>query len=201
MFGLARVLEYGGVQLSWHSRRVAALTVSFARWYGLEDQTVRLIYQGALLHDLGKIAIPEAILLKPTQLTQDELRCIQMHPVYGYEWLASFGCARQVLTIPYGHHEKWDGSGYPRRLQGEDIPLEARLCALADVWDALHSGRCYRQAWERWRVVEYFEEQAGRHFDPCLTTAFIRFVTGGAKGASCFELEDWMVDDLYPLTW
>jgi HD-GYP domain-containing protein (c-di-GMP phosphodiesterase class II) len=124
------------------------------------------VRRGALLHDIGKMGIPDSILLKPGPLSDDEWAIMRRHPIYAYDLLSPINYLRLSLDIPYCHHEKWDGSGYPRGLRGEAIPLAARLFAVVDVWDALLSNRPYRAGWPAERVREYILKEAGRHFDP-----------------------------------
>jgi HD-GYP domain-containing protein (c-di-GMP phosphodiesterase class II) len=130
--------------------------------------------RGALLHDIGKIGIPDSILLKPGPLTDDEWEVMRRHPTYAHELLAPIAYLRPSLDIPYCHHEKWDGSGYPRGLAGETIPLAARIFAVVDVWDALSSDRPYRDAWPSEEVLQYLRDGAGAHFDPRIVDTFLR---------------------------
>jgi HD-GYP domain-containing protein (c-di-GMP phosphodiesterase class II) len=131
------------------------------------------VRQGALLHDIGKMGVPDSILLKEETLTPEEEKIMQNHPQNAYNILKPIEYLRHALDIPYCHHEKWDGSGYPRGLQGEQIPLAARIFALADSWDALVSERRYRKAWSREKVTEYIRSQAGIQFDPKLVELFL----------------------------
>jgi HD-GYP domain-containing protein (c-di-GMP phosphodiesterase class II) len=129
--------------------------------------------RGALLHDIGKMAIPDAILLKPGPLTADEMAVMRRHPVYAHDLLAPIAFLRPALDIPYCHHERWDGTGYPCGLRGDAIPLAARVFAVVDVWDALLSDRPYRAAWPEAQVRAYIHAQAGTHFDPAVVAAFL----------------------------
>jgi HD-GYP domain-containing protein (c-di-GMP phosphodiesterase class II) len=140
-----------------------------------EDELTH-VRHGALLHDIGKMGVPDGILLKSGQLTEAEWRIMRKHPTYAYELLAPIAYLRSALDIPYCHHEKWDGSGYPRGLKGEQIPRPARLFAVVDVWDALTSDRPYRQAWSNKKTQAYLREQAGRHFDPQVVELFLQLV-------------------------
>ncbi len=133
--------------------------------------------RGALLHDIGKMGVPDAILLKPGPLTDEEWAIMRKHPAYAFEMLAPIDYLRRALDIPYCHHEKWDGTGYPRGLKGERIPLAARIFAVVDVWDALRSVRPYRAGWPEEKVREYIREQAGKHFDPAVAEVFLRELT------------------------
>ena len=129
--------------------------------------------RGALLHDIGKIGVPDTILLKPGALSDDEWVVMRQHPQLAFNMLSPIVYLRPALDIPYGHHEKWDGTGYPRGLKGEEIPLAARLFAVVDVWDALTSDRPYRKAWSVERARAYIREQAGKHFDPKVVEVFM----------------------------
>ena len=133
----------------------------------------RHIRRGALLHDVGKIGIPDEILLKPGRLTDEEWTVMRRHPVYAYEWLSPVAYLRPALDIPYAHHERWDGGGYPRGLKGTEIPLAARIFAVVDVWDALRSDRPYREGWPLEQVRDYLLENAGTQFDPQVVKVFL----------------------------
>jgi HD-GYP domain-containing protein (c-di-GMP phosphodiesterase class II) len=129
--------------------------------------------RGAMLHDIGKMGVPDAILLKPGPLTDDERAVMQKHTVYAHQMLSPIAYLRSAIDIPYCHHERWDGAGYPRRLREEEIPLAARVFAVADVWDALSSDRPYRQAWAPDRVREHIRANSGTHFDPRAVQALL----------------------------
>ncbi|MGQ9826163.1 MAG: HD domain-containing phosphohydrolase, partial [Desulfotomaculales bacterium] len=171
---LAYALDLRDRETEGHSRRVADLTVELARAYGMNEEELVHVRRGALLHDLGKLAVPDAILHKPGPLTEEEWAVMRRHPVYAYEMLAPIGHLRPALDIPYCHHEKWDGTGYPRGLKGKQIPLPARLFAVVDVWDALLSARPYRPPWTREKTLAYIRDQSGKHFDPEAVEAFLR---------------------------
>jgi response regulator RpfG family c-di-GMP phosphodiesterase len=132
------------------------------------------IRQGALLHDIGKLGIPDSILFKQDLLAVDEIEIMRRHPVLAYEMLQPIQFLGPALTIPYCHHEKWDGSGYPRGLKGEEIPLEARIFAIVDVWDSLSYDRPYRKAWSKEKIHAYLQEESGKYFDPKVVEAFIK---------------------------
>lgn len=134
------------------------------------------IRRGALLHDIGKMAIPDAILHKPGPLTPEEWEIMRRHTLYAYEWLSPIPYLRQAVDIPYCHHEKWDGTGYPRGLGGEAIPLAARLFSVGDVWDALRSDRPYRPRWSEEKVRAYIQERVGKDFDPHVVGIFLKTV-------------------------
>src|SRR5437870_5442826 len=157
-----------------HTQRVTDLTVRLARALDVPEADLLHVYRGALLHDIGKMAIPDAVLLKPGPLTPQERQVIERHPGYAYEFLSSIPYLRPALDIPYCHHEKWDGTGYPRGLKGEQIPLVARIFAVADVWDALRSDRPYRKGWSDEQALQYIREQSGTHFDPKVAGLFLK---------------------------
>ena len=159
-----------------HTLRVSAITERLSRALGFGEQEIVHIRRGTLLHDIGKMGVPDSILLKPGPLTAEECVSMRRHPFYAYELLSPIAFLRPALDIPYCHHEKWDGSGYPRGLVGEQIPLSARLFAIIDVWDALRSDRPYRAAWPEERVRDHVKSLTGTHFDPNMVTAFLRMV-------------------------
>ena len=152
------------------------MTLRIAQALGLSESQLEHVRRGALLHDIGKLGVPDSILNKPGPLTEDEWVIMKKHPVLAYEMLASIDYLRPALEIPYCHHEKWDGSGYPRGLRGQQIPLEARIFALVDVYDALTSDRSYRPAWTREKTLAYIQEQSGKQFDPSISEAFLRLI-------------------------
>lgn len=171
--GWARALDFRDKETEGHSRRVTELTVAIAEVLGLADDELAHVRRGALLHDIGKMGIPDRILLKPGALDDEEWRIMKNHPNAAYELLAPIEYLRVALEIPYCHHEKWDGSGYPRGLKGEAIPLPARIFAIVDVWDALCSDRPYRPAWSAERALDYIRAESARHFDPRVVEAFL----------------------------
>jgi PAS domain S-box-containing protein len=181
--GWANTLDMRDKETEGHSRRVTEMTVALARRFRLDEATVEQIYRGALLHDIGKIAVPDSILRKPGSLTPEEWSVMAQHPNYAYKLLSPIPFLRPALEIPYAHHEKWDGSGYPRQLKGEAIPFSARIFAIVDVWDALRSERPYRPAWPDTRVMEYLREQSGKHFDPMVADMFLKML-GDAQFAT-----------------
>ncbi len=164
--GWSRALELRDLETQGHSARVEKLTMKIARKLGVMGKELNYIRQGALLHDIGKIGVPDSILLKPAKLTDEEWEIMKKHPAFAYEMLSPIEHLRPAIDIPYCHHEKWDGTGYPRGLKGEDIPLSARIFAVVDVWDALRSDRPYRKAWSDEKALDYIKEQPGKHFDP-----------------------------------
>ncbi|MCE1254179.1 MAG: HD domain-containing protein [Anaerolineae bacterium] len=170
--GWAKALEMRDYETSGHSQRVTALTIALAQKVGVPAEMLPHIRRGALLHDIGKMAIPDSILLKPGKLSEEEWKIMKMHPIYAYDMLYPIDFLRPALTIPRYHHEKWDGTGYPDGLKGQDIPLEARIFAVADVWDALLGERPYKRPWGKNEALEYIRLQAGLHFDPDVVRAF-----------------------------
>ncbi|MBK7449070.1 MAG: GAF domain-containing protein [Anaerolineales bacterium] len=171
--GWVRALDLRDKETEGHTKRVTALTEKLARKMGMDENALVHIQRGALLHDIGKMAIPDGILLKPAALSPEERTLIEMHPVYAYEMLTPIRFLSPALDIPYCHHEKWDGTGYPRGLSGDTIPLAARIFAVVDVWDALVSDRPYRKAMKPEDVKRKLREDSGRHFDPQVVDAFL----------------------------
>ncbi len=171
--GWVRALDLRDKETEGHTKRVTSLTQTLARGMGLKEDEIIHITRGALLHDIGKMAIPDGILLKPDKLSEDERALIEKHPRYAYEMLNPIKFLHPALDIPYCHHEKWDGSGYPRKLKGEDIPFAARIFAVVDVWDALVSDRPYRKGIQPSEVKKSIRELSGSHFDPRVVDAFL----------------------------
>ena len=171
--GWSRAMDLRDKETEGHTQRVSEVTLKLANRMGISSAEQIHMRRGALLHDIGKLGVPDHILLKPGKLTDEEWVVMRQHPTYAYEMLASIHYLRPALDIPYCHHEKWDGTGYPRKLQGEQIPLSARIFAIVDVWDALRSDRPYRAGWEMKKIREYIREQSGRHFDPQVVEAFL----------------------------
>jgi len=171
--GWSRALEIRDQGTEGHSQRVVDLTLRLGRASGLHGTDLDALYRGALLHDIGKMAIPDAILLKPSALDEAEWKVMRTHPTIAYNMLAAIAFLRPALVIPACHHEWWNGQGYPGGLSGEQIPLPARVFAVVDVWDALLSDRPYRQAWTREAAVQYLQEQSGKQFDPQIVERFL----------------------------
>lgn len=171
--GWSRAMDLRDEETEGHTQRVTQLTIQLAKNLGISDEQIVHIRRGALLHDMGKLGIPDRILLKPGKLTDEEWDIMRKHPQYAYDMLSSITYLRSALEIPYCHHEKWDGTGYPRGLKGIEIPLAARIFAVIDVWDALTSDRPYRKAWSHQQTMEYIREQSGTHFDPQVVKAFM----------------------------
>ena len=172
--GWANALELRDIETGGHSTRVTDLTVRIARRVGIDEDALAYVHYGALLHDVGKMGIPDGILLKPGPLDEDEWRVMKRHPSYAADLLAPIGFLLPALDIPSCHHEKWDGSGYPKGLRGEEIPLAARIFAVVDVWDALLSDRPYRNAWTEERARAHILASSGSHFDPRIVDVFFR---------------------------
>ena len=174
--GWGKALELRDKETQGHTVRVTDLTIRLARRLGVSETDLVHIRRGVLLHDIGKMAIPDQILKKTGPLNEDEWAEMRQHPRHAYELLYPISYLRPVLDIPYCHHEHWDGSGYPRGLKGEDIPLSARIFAVVDVWDALLFDRPYRKAWSRDNVIEYMKGQSGTHFDPKVLQEFLEMM-------------------------
>ncbi len=171
--GWVRALDLRDKETEGHTRRVTALTQTLARGMGLKENEIVHVTRGALLHDIGKMAIPDGILLKPGKLTDEERKQIEKHPLFAYEMLSPIKFLHPALDIPYCHHEKWDGTGYPRGLKGEEIPFAARIFSVVDVWDALVSDRPYRKGIQPAEVKKSIRELSGTHFDPRIVEAFL----------------------------
>jgi len=172
--GWSKALELRDQETQGHTRRVAEMTLSLARALGVPEADLAHVRRGALLHDIGKMGIPDGILLKPGPLTDPEWEIMKRHVTYAHELLHPIEFLRPALDIPYGHHERWDGGGYPRGLKGEEIPLPARIFAVVDAWDALTSDRPYRKAWAPERVRAYLREESGVRFDPRIVEVFLK---------------------------
>jgi len=170
--GWAKALELRDRETVGHAHRVIEMTLQIASKIGIQGEILQHIRRGALLHDIGKMGIPDSILLKPGPLTPNEWEIMRQHPVHAYEMLKTIDYLSPALEIPYCHHEKWDGNGYPQGLKGKNIPISARIFAVVDVWDALTSDRPYRPAWSENQVLEYIQRESGRHFDPQVVNAF-----------------------------
>ena len=172
--GWSRAMDLRDKETEGHTRRVTEMTLRIAHELGIKEEEIVHIRRGALLHDMGKMGIPDSILLKPGPLTDEEWIIMKRHPVYAYEMLHQIEYLRPALDIPYCHHEKWDGTGYPRGLKAEEIPLAARIFAVVDVWDALCSDRPYRPAWPKEKVREHIRSLSGTHFDSNVVEVFLK---------------------------
>ncbi|MGW8161532.1 MAG: HD domain-containing phosphohydrolase [Desulfobulbales bacterium] len=171
-----RALNLRDRETEGHTQRVTEITMHILRVYGMSEKELIHVRRGALLHDIGKMGVPDEILLKEGPLTLEEEEIMHKHPVNAFDILMPIAYLRPALDIPYCHHEKWDGTGYPRGLKGEQIPLAARIFAMADIWDALTSERRYHQAWPPESVKEYIRDRAGTQFDPNLVELFLNNV-------------------------
>jgi len=186
--GWARALEMRDKEAKGHAERVTSLTVKLARKLGFNEKELVDIRRGALLHDIGKIGIPDSILFKPGQLTDEEWKIMKKHPVYAFEMLSPITHLQSILDIPYCHHEHWDGYGYPRGSSGEEIPYSARIFTIIDVWDALSTDRCYRPAWNRDRIVSYLISESGKIFDPQILRQFLELIN--EQKQNCWNCEE-----------
>jgi PAS domain S-box-containing protein len=171
--GWAKALELRDRETVGHAHRVIEMTLMIAGRLGIRGESLKHLRRGALLHDIGKMGIPDSILLKPGPLTPHEWEVMRQHPIHAYEMLKSIGYLYPAMEIPYCHHERWDGMGYPQGLTGKNIPVSARIFAIVDVWDALTSNRPYRYAWSEQQALDYITRETGRHFDPEVVKAFL----------------------------
>jgi putative nucleotidyltransferase with HDIG domain len=171
--GWARTLELRDKETEGHSRSVTELALHLAILMNVPQDELVHIRRGALLHDIGKMGIPDTILHKTTELTIEERKIVEMHPTTAFNLLKNIEYLQGAMDIPYYHHEKWNGEGYPNGLKGEAIPLPARIFAVVDVWDALRQDRLYRDAWPTEKVIAYMQEQSGKHFDPRVVEVFL----------------------------
>lgn len=176
----SRAIDRATREIAGHSRRVAEFSVRLGRMIGMSDVQLLHMHQGALLHDIGKMGIADDVLLKPGPLTAEEWALMRHHPLYAYHMLAGVDYLQAALDIPYAHHEHWDGTGYPRGLAGEEIPLAARVFAVADVWDALCTDKPFRKAWTHSQAYELINQESGSHFDPAIVDAFKRLISAKA---------------------
>jgi len=174
--GWAKALELRDMEIQGHSIRVAEMTVRLATYLGITEPDLTHIRYGAFLHDIGKIAIPDSILYKKAALTDEEWEIMRMHPIYAQQILAPIPYLSRSVDIPYYHHEHWDGSGYPHKLRGEQIPLAARIFSIVDVWDSLRRDRPYHSAWHEDEVYTYLRSQSGKLFDPRLVNEFLQML-------------------------
>jgi putative nucleotidyltransferase with HDIG domain len=174
--GWSHALDLRDKETEGHTQRVTELSLQLARTFGFPEKDLLYVRWGALLHDIGKMGVPDRILLKEGPLTDEEWAIMRQHPVYAHEMLRPIYYLRPALDIPYCHHEKWDGTGYPRGLKGEEIPLVARLFAVVDVWDALTSDRPYRGAWSHEKTLAHIQQGSGHHFDPQVVGVFTALI-------------------------
>jgi PAS domain S-box-containing protein len=174
--GWSRALDYRDKETEGHSQRVTELTLKIARTMGLSDDELVHIRRGALLHDIGKLGVPDSILLKPGKLSDEEWIIMKKHPTIAHDLISPIPFLTQAQDIPYCHHEKWDGTGYPRGLKGEQIPIAARNFAVVDVWDALQSDRPYRPAWPKEKTLDHIVHLSGSHFEPKVVEVFMNLM-------------------------
>jgi hypothetical protein len=175
--GWARALEYRDGETAGHTQRLIGLCEALAQKLGLSQDEVRALKRGAYLHDIGKMAIPDHILLKPGPLDDEEWAVMKQHPARSREFIAEIPFLQTAIPVAYSHHERWDGNGYPDGLQGEQIPLSARIFSVLDHWDALNSDRPYRKAWPREEVLAYLQENSGTIFDSKVVEAFLSIIS------------------------
>ncbi|MBI5740670.1 MAG: HD domain-containing protein [Nitrospirae bacterium] len=176
--GWSRALDYRDKETEGHSERVTELTLEIAREMGIRDEELVHIRRGALLHDIGKLGVPDSILMKADKLTDEEWKIMKRHPVIAYEIISPISFLRPAISIPFYHHEKWDGTGYPTGLKGKQIPIPARIFAPVDIFDALTHARPYRPAWPEDKVIEYLRSISGAHLDPEVVEVLIRMRAG-----------------------
>ena len=174
--GWSRAMDLRDHETEGHTQRVTSLTIQLAQQMGIPEAEIVHIRRGALLHDIGKMGVPDNILLKPGELTEDEWEVMRRHATYAYEMLCPIQYLKPALDIPHYHHERWDGAGYPHKLKGLDIPLAARIFAVVDVWDAVTSDRPYRGGWSKEKALEYVKSESGKHFDPKVAEAFLALI-------------------------
>jgi HD-GYP domain-containing protein (c-di-GMP phosphodiesterase class II) len=174
--GWASTLELRDQETEGHSRRVIKLTMQLAKKMNVNEEKFIHIQRGTLLHDIGKLGVPDSVLLKPGPLSDEEWEKMRRHPVYAKEMLSTIPFLKPAMDIPYCHHEKWDGTGYPRGIKGKKIPLPARIFSIVDVFDALLSDRPYRNAWKEEDALVYIKEQSGKYFDPNVVDAFMQLI-------------------------
>ena len=172
--GWGHALDLRDQETEGHSQRVAVMTREIAREVGIPEEDLVHLTRGALLHDIGKMAISDNVLLKESKLTTEEREIMRLHPLHAYEMLSSIEYLKPALDIPYSHHERWDGSGYPQGLKGDEIPLGARIFAIADTWDAMTNERRYHKPWSAELACEHIKTRAGSHFDPELVEVFLK---------------------------
>jgi len=174
--GWSAALDLRDKETEGHTQRVTTMTLELAHTMGISEEELVNVRRGALLHDIGKMGVPDHILLKAGPLTDGEWVIMRKHPTYAFELLSRISYLHDALDIPYCHHEKWDGTGYPRGLKDREIPLAARIFAVADIYDAVTSDRPYRKAWSRQQALDYIREQSGSHLDPEVVQAFLRMM-------------------------
>jgi HD-GYP domain-containing protein (c-di-GMP phosphodiesterase class II) len=175
--GFARALDLREREGEGHCLRVTELAVQLAKAIEMDKTAISHLSRGAFLHDIGKMGIPDSVLQKTGPLTDEEKAIIRKHPQYAYDLLLPIAYLYPALDIPYCHHEKWDGTGYPQGLKGRKIPLAARIFSVVDAWDSMMTIRPYRPAWPRRDILEYIQEEKGSSFDPGVVDAFLKIVS------------------------
>lgn len=180
----AKVLEYRDRDTEGHSRRLVELSTRLARELDFSEEEIVYLRRGALLHDIGKLAIPDVILLKPGPFDADERKIMEQHPIYAKQMLSQVSFLQPSIDVVYSHHERWDGNGYPDGLKGDQIPLAARIFAVVDQWDALGSDRPYRKAWPVEKVLAYLRDNAGILYDPRIVEIFLTLIQDKEEGTS-----------------
>jgi HD-GYP domain-containing protein (c-di-GMP phosphodiesterase class II) len=174
--GWSKAMDLRDRETEGHTQRVTRLTQEIGAFMGMNESELVLVRRGTLLHDIGKMGVPDSILFKPGELTPEEWAIMRQHPRFAYDMLSPITYLRRALDIPYCHHEKWDGTGYPRGLKDKEIPITARIFAVVDVYDALTSDRPYRKAWSAEKTLDYIREQSGKHFDPEVVEIFLKVI-------------------------
>jgi HD-GYP domain-containing protein (c-di-GMP phosphodiesterase class II) len=174
--GWAQIQELRDSNMEGHNHRVTELATQLASEMELKSDDLGHLRRGAMLHDVGMAVVPDTILLKPSPLSVEEKKILEKHPAIAFRLLGNIHHLRPALDIPYCHHERWDGSGYPRGLKGTNIPMFARIFAVVDVWDSLLSNRAFRKAWPKEQALDYLREQSGKIFDPLVVRSFLRFL-------------------------
>jgi HD-GYP domain-containing protein (c-di-GMP phosphodiesterase class II) len=177
--GWSRALDLRDRETEGHTQRVSEMSLRLARAIGIREEELLNLRRGALLHDIGEMGVPDSILHKPGPLNAEESEIMRQHPALAFSLLSPIQFLRSALDVPYSHHERWDGNGYPQGLKGEHIPLAARVFAVVDVWDALLSDRPYRPAWKEADVFDYIRAQSGKHFDPEVVRVFLALMGKG----------------------
>lgn len=174
ILGWIRVMDTRNKETKDHTLRVTRMSLQLARFSGIKSKArLKCIERGAILHDIGKIGVPDHVLIKPGTLNEEEWALMAQHPQIAHDILSDIEFLSRSISIPYCHHEKWDGSGYPQGLKGKEIPKEARIFAVVDVWDALIHPRVYKSAWPEEKVLQYIADQSGYHFDPRVVETFL----------------------------
>jgi len=176
---LAKALELRDQETQDHSERVQNVTLNLTQALNIPEEEITHILRGAVLHDIGKMGIPDSVLLKPGELSSEEREIIKQHPQHSFDILSQIPFLENAIDIPYCHHERWDGKGYPRGLKGEEIPLAARIFSVVDVWDAICSDRPYSKAWPIEKAIQYLKDESGKFFDPHVVETFLSLVEQG----------------------